>query len=146
MLNRGAIVVIGAACGLMFLVVSIYNSRSLNSSLMAKLEETEGEVRQAIDNEENCAVKLDSKTDEATRIKNRERLIRSSNSFLGELNGRKDLIKSGEGQNLLVSLPSSTDSSARSSFSSVSLTTGQVTGHPRFVSLNIPGQRSEATF
>ena len=83
---------------------------------------------------------------EATRIKNRERLIRSSNSFLGELNGRKDMAKSGEGQNLLVSLPSSTDSSARSSFSSVSLTTGQVTGHPKFVSLNIPGQRSEATF
>ena len=32
----------------MFLIISIYNSRSLNTSLMAKLEETEGEVRQAI--------------------------------------------------------------------------------------------------
>jgi len=82
------------------------------------------------------------------RIRNRERVIRNSTSFLGELNGKRDIVKSAEGQNLLVSLSSSTDSSARSSFSSVSLTTGQVTGHghPKIVSLNIPTHRSEALF
>merc|ERR1711936_559530 len=86
MLNRGAIVVIGAACGLIFLIISIYNSRSLNTSLMAKLEETEGEVREAIDNEENCAVKLDTKTDEAMRIKNEMEILQNNLDSLNQEN------------------------------------------------------------
>merc|ERR1711936_144068 len=68
MLNRGALMVIGAACALLFLIISMYNSKSLNSSLMAKLEETEEEVREAIDNGEDCAVKLDAKADELSDL------------------------------------------------------------------------------
>ena len=60
--------VIGAACALLFLIISMYNSKSLNSSLMAKLEETEEEVREAIDNGEDCAVKLDAKADELSDL------------------------------------------------------------------------------
>ena len=39
--NRPAILIIGGAFGLLFLIISVYNTRSLNSSLMAKLVETE---------------------------------------------------------------------------------------------------------
>merc|ERR1712045_991631 len=52
-----------------FLIISVYNSRALNTNLMAKLEETEVEVRAAIDNQEDCAVKLDSRTEELTGLK-----------------------------------------------------------------------------
>ena len=41
MLTKPTIVFIGAACGLVFLLVSIHNSRSLNNQLMEKLVETE---------------------------------------------------------------------------------------------------------
>ena len=41
MLNRPAVLIIAAAFGLLFLIISVYNTRSLNSSLMAKLVETE---------------------------------------------------------------------------------------------------------
>ena len=39
--NRPAILIVGGAFGLLFLIISVYNTRSLNSSLMAKLVETE---------------------------------------------------------------------------------------------------------
>ena len=39
--NRPAVLIIGGAFGLLFLIISVYNTRSLNSSLMAKLVETE---------------------------------------------------------------------------------------------------------
>ena len=41
MLNRPAILMIGGAVGLLLLIISVYNTRSLNTSLMSKLEETE---------------------------------------------------------------------------------------------------------
>ena len=85
---------------------------------------------------------------EASR-RNRERLIR--NSFLLELNGRKEGGKQGkphsavavEGQTLLLSLNSSQESSARSSFSSVGQTTGQK--QQRFVLVHADSERMEAT-
>ena len=89
---------------------------------------------------------------EASR-RNRERLIR--NSFLLELNGRKEGGKPGkphsavpvEGQTLLLSLNSSQESSARSSFSSVGQTTGQTSGQKqqRFVLVHADSERMEAT-
>ena len=41
MLNRPAVLIIAAAFGLLFLIISVYNTRSLNNSLMEKLVETE---------------------------------------------------------------------------------------------------------
>ena len=41
MLNRPVVLIIGGAVGLLFLIISVFNTRSLNSSLMSKLEETE---------------------------------------------------------------------------------------------------------
>ena len=41
MLTKPTIVFIGATCGLIFLLVSIHNGRSLNNELMEKLVETE---------------------------------------------------------------------------------------------------------
>ena len=66
---------------------------------------------------------------EASRVRNRERLIR--NSFLLELNGRREGGKPQpsvgvEGQSLLLSLDSSQESSARSSFSSAGQISGRV--------------------
>ena len=41
MITRPALLFIGVASGLVFLIISIHNSRSLNNDLMAKLVETE---------------------------------------------------------------------------------------------------------
>ena len=81
---------------------------------------------------------------EASRMRNRERLI--SNSFLLELNGRKEVGKphpgvAVEGQSLLQTLNSSQESSARSSFSSVGQTSGQ--RQPRFVLVHTDRERME---
>ena len=81
---------------------------------------------------------------EASRLRTRERLI--SNSFLLELNGRKDVGKpqagvAVEGESLLQALHSSEESSARSSFSSVGQTSGQ--RQPRFVLVHTDTERAE---
>ena len=83
---------------------------------------------------------------EASRVRNRERLIR--NSFLLELNGRKEVRETQpgvglEGQSLLLALNSSQESSARSSFSSLGQTSGQ--RQPRFVLVHTDTERREAT-
>ena len=43
MVTRPVLLFLGVACGLVFLLVSIHNSRTLNQDLMAKLVETEVE-------------------------------------------------------------------------------------------------------
>ena len=43
MVIRPVLLFLGVACGLVFLLVSIHNSRTLNQDLMAKLVETEVE-------------------------------------------------------------------------------------------------------
>ena len=84
---------------------------------------------------------------EASRVRNRERL--TSNSFLLELNGRKEVEKPHpgvalEGQSLLLqTLNSSQESSARSCFSSVGQTSAQ--RGPRFVLVHAGTERMEAT-
>ena len=41
MITRPTLIFIGVAAGLLFLLISIHNSRRLNTDLMAKLVETE---------------------------------------------------------------------------------------------------------
>jgi len=72
MLTKPTIVFIGAACGLVFLLVSIHNSRSLNNQLMEKLVETEEEFKTAADNHETCGRTLEEKNSDLEEV-SRER-------------------------------------------------------------------------
>merc|ERR1712064_3016 len=68
MLNRPVILFIGAAFGLLFLIISIHNSRSLNNDLMEKLVETENDVKSAMTSHENCNRNLESQGTALTQV------------------------------------------------------------------------------
>merc|ERR1719443_270429 len=91
MLTRPTLIFIGSACGLMFLLISIHNSRTLNNDLMAKLVETEADVKSVMNNHDNCNKNLNAKTSEISEIsKEKEQLtsdlenLRSDNEQLNE--------------------------------------------------------------
>jgi len=77
MLTRPTLVFIGAACGLMFLLISIHNSRTLNNDLMAKLVETEADVKSVMNNHDACNKNLNAITSEISEITKQKDQLKS---------------------------------------------------------------------
>jgi len=86
MLTKPTIVFIGAICGLIFLLVSIHNGRSLNNELMEKLVETEEDFKTAADNHESCGRSLTARTQELEAVSSMRDQLQSELQNLREEN------------------------------------------------------------